>query len=308
MGHAGRFPGSRAALTDLRAAERNAFLVSVPTRAERTPSPCVTFPQCVVSHGFCQFESRSAEPTFRGDLPPSSSTLQTGARATTSAPADLPHVAMTLQGTRRAPPEARASSARRVERTSSSARVPGFEINGRARAPRPDRTRPRARFPVETFAGAFAYRASRRSRHRNARAPASGNATRSSRALSRSPAVSRPRLGTHRFVASSSSSSHHPKKPNASSVVRRRGAFFQRGGRREDAVPFPPLFPKRHHRRRRRRAPARAFRVWDFARVVPRAEHRRARRARASAAPLSVVSGSRRRKTGGHGGGPRSVP
>jgi hypothetical protein len=247
VGHAGRFPGSRAALTDLRAAERNAFLVSVPTRAERTPSPCVTFPQCVVSHGFCQFESRSAEPTFRGDLPPSSSTLQTGARATTSAPADLPHVAMTLQGTRRAPPEARATSARRVERTSSSARVPGFEINGRARAPRPDRTRPRARFPVETFAGAFAYRASRRSRHRNARAPASGNATRSSRALSRSPAVSRPRLGTHRFVASSSSSSRHPKKSKR--VARRpqtRSVFPARrtpGGRRRLFPPFPRTTP-----------------------------------------------------------------
>jgi hypothetical protein len=247
VGHAGRFPGSRAALTDLRAAERNAFLVSVPTRAERTPSPCVTFPQCVASHGFCQFESRSAEPTFRGDLPPSSSTLQTGARATTSAPADLPHVAMTLQGTRRAPPEARATSARRVERTSSSARVPGFEINGRARAPRPDRTRPRARFPVETFAGAFAYRASRRSRHRNARAPASGNATRSSRALSRSPAVSRPRLGTHRFVASSSSSSRHPKKSKR--VIRRpqtRSVFPARrtpGGRRPLFPPFPRTTP-----------------------------------------------------------------
>lgn len=154
---------------------------------------------------------------------------------------------MTLQGTRRAPPEARATSARRVERTSSSARVPGFEINGRARAPRPDRTRPRARFPVETFAGAFAYRASRRSRHRNARAPASGNATRSSRALSRSPAVSRPRLGTHRFVASSSSSSHHPKKSKR--VIRRpqtRSVFRARrtpGGRRPLFPPFPQTTP-----------------------------------------------------------------
>ena len=47
-----------------------------------------------------------------------------------------------------------------------------------------DRTRPRARFPVETFAGALVERASHRSRHRRTRARASGNVlvSRSSRA------------------------------------------------------------------------------------------------------------------------------